>query len=49
MAATALIFGLLFIGTKSQKGFFTLGKFPSLMLILIYIAYTCFLVLQEIY
>jgi cation:H+ antiporter len=49
MAATALIFGLLFIGTKSQKGFYTLGKFPSLILILIYIAYTCFLVLQEIY
>ena len=49
MAATALIFGLLFIGTKSQKGFYTLGKLPSLMLILLYVAYTCFLVLQEVY
>jgi cation:H+ antiporter len=49
IGSTVLIFGLLFIGSKPQKGFYTLGKLPSLMLILIYVAYTCFLVLQEVY
>jgi len=49
MGATALIFGLLFLRSKSFKGFYTLGKWQSLLLVLIYIAYTIFLVIQEIY
>jgi cation:H+ antiporter len=48
MAATAVIFVFLFIGTKSTKGYFILDKWQAFVLMLIYIAYTLFLVMQEL-
>jgi cation:H+ antiporter len=49
IASTAIIFLLLFIGTKSNKGFYQLGNWQAFLIMSIYIAYTTYLVLQELY
>jgi len=44
-----LLFAMLFIGTKSQKGFYTLDKWQAALLLISYISYTTYLIVQEVY
>jgi cation:H+ antiporter len=49
ICSTALIFALLFIGAKAPKGIYILGRWQSFLLVSIYLGYTTYLIVQELY